>query len=207
MKLFSQFKTLLAIFAVLFLGGVVLFGVISIRNLWNPGYSVKEKGKAVVLELRSLNRLETASASVEKIIEAGTDGNDFQELLFGDRILLVASGEVVAGIDLSKMDENSISQNNDGKIEVKLPPAEIFSVSLDNSATRVFDRDLGFLTRGDKNLESEARLRAESLIKEAACVSGILENARDNAEKQIEAILKTAGLRNFTIIIPSSECK
>lgn len=184
-----------------------MFGVISIRNLWNPGYSVKEKGKAVVLELRSLNRLETASASVEKIIEAGTDGNDFQELLFGDRILLVASGEVVAGIDLSKMDENSISQNNDGKIEVKLPPAEIFSVSLDNSATRVFDRDLGFLTRGDKNLESEARLRAESLIKEAACVSGILENARDNAEKQIEAILKTAGLRNFTIIIPSSECK
>ena len=58
---------------------------------------------AVITQVQSLSQLETASFTIDKIIEAGTDYNKINQLLFGDKLLLVAHGEVIAGYDLSKI--------------------------------------------------------------------------------------------------------
>src|SRR5437868_6321278 len=58
-------------------------------------------GTAVVKEMRQLSRLETATFTIEKIIDAGTNGSAINKFLFGDRILLIANGQVIAGFDLS----------------------------------------------------------------------------------------------------------
>ena len=161
---------------------------------------------AVVKEMRSLGRLETSSFSIEKIIEAKKDeGGPWRDILFGDKLLLIANGEVVAGFDLTGLEEDDIQKAGAG-LRVQLPAPQIFSVRLDNEKTRVYDRDQGLLTRGDKDLESEARLAAEQSIREAACAAGILREAKENAVKQITALLGALGFPDSVVQGPDGSC-
>lgn len=170
------------------------------------GTTIDASRDAVVKEMRSLGRLETSSFSIEKIIEAKKEeGGPWRDILFGDKLLLIASGEVVAGYDLSGLSEDDIEKSGDG-LRVQLPAPEIFSVRLDNEKTRVYDRDQGLLSRGDKDLESEARLAAEQSIRDAACAAGILREAQENAVKQLGAVLGALGFPDSIIQSPSGTC-
>ena len=161
---------------------------------------------AVVKEMRQLGRLETSSFTIEKIIEAKKEeGGPWRNILFGDKLLLIANGEVVAGYDLSTLSENDVEKTS-GTLRLKLPAPEILSVRLDNEKTRVYDRDQGILSRGDKDLESEARLAAEQSIRDAACTAGILREAEENAVKQLRAVLGALGYPDAVIQSPPGSC-
>lgn len=160
---------------------------------------------AVIKEMRMLSRLETASFTVEKIIDSESSGNVFQKLLFGDKILLIANGNVIAGIDFIGIEEEDIVIEGK-KIQVSLPAPEIFFASLDNTKTKVYDRKSGLLSGGNDNLESEARATAEQSIREAACSSGILNMASENARKQITSLLSSLGFVEIVITIPQGSC-
>lgn len=160
---------------------------------------------AVIKEMRMLSRLETASFTVEKIIDSESSGNVFQKLLFGDKILLIANGNVIAGIDFIGVEEEDIVIEGK-KIQVSLPAPEIFFASLDNTKTRVYDRKSGLLSGGNDNIESEARATAEQSIREAACSSGILNMASENARKQITSLLSSLGFVEIVITIPQGSC-
>lgn len=161
---------------------------------------------AVIKELRELNRLETASFTIEKIVDAQTATTGrIQEFLFGDRLLLIAHGEVIAGIDLSKLQESDM-QIYDKTIGITLPAPEILIVSIDNSKTSVYDRQTGILSKGDKSLESEARTEAEQSIRVAACEGGILDEAGENARKQLTTLFRALAFENISITIPSAIC-
>lgn len=165
----------------------------------------KYNDTAVVKEIRSLSRLETSSYTVEKIIDKGNNGNIFQNLLFGNSILLIAHGQVIGGFDLANLSQDSIKTNGKS-ITINLPPAQILSVSLDESQTRVYDRQKGILANSKTDLESEARVSAISAIRKAACDGGILNNSSENAKKQLESILKSFGFTLITINIPIGNC-
>ncbi len=170
------------------------------------GTSINASRDAVVKEMRQLGRLETSSFTIEKIIEAKKDGGGpWRNILFGDKVLLIANGEVVAGYDLSTISEDAIEKTS-GSLRVKLPAPQILSVRLDNEKTRVYDRDQGLLSRGDKDLESEARLAAEQSIRGAACASGILREAETNAVKQLKAVLGALGYPDSVIQSPPGSC-
>ncbi len=160
---------------------------------------------AVITQVQSLSRLESASFTLEKVIEAGTDYSKLRQFLFGDRILLVAHGKVVAGFDLTKMEAKDF-EGSGSTITLRLPPPEILSVNVDNSKTRLFDRDQGILTKGELNLEAEARQEAETAIRLAACEGGILDEASKNAKQQLELLFKSSGFTSVTVIIPESTC-
>ncbi|MCJ7740242.1 DUF4230 domain-containing protein [Candidatus Microgenomates bacterium] len=156
--------------------------------------------------MRNLQRLETASFTIEKIIDGGTpEENVFQQFLFGDRILLIAHGQVIAGFDLSQISEKDIEVSG-SNLKITLPKPQILITSLDNTQTRVYDRQRGILISGNKDLESEARLAAETSIKDAACKGDILKQAQDNGRKQLTAILTALGFSTITIEIPDSSC-
>lgn len=165
----------------------------------NPGLRFGTDRAAVITQIQSLSKLETASFTIDKIIEAGTDYNKLNQLLFGDKLLLVAHGEVIAGYDLSKMKPQDFSGTG-RSVTITLPAPEIFSVTLDNEQTRVFDRDQGLFTKGQLNLEAEARQQAEQSIRQAACDGHILETAEKNAKVQLETIFKAAGFTSITIV-------
>lgn len=188
--------------------GVLIVLALLCGALWytfnkNPSFRFGTDRAAVITQVQSLSRLETASFTIDKIIEAGTDYNKLNQLLFGDKLLLVAHGEVIAGYDLSKMKPEDFSGTGKS-ITIKLPAPEIFTVTLDNEQTRVFDRDQGLLTKGNLNLEAEARQQAEASIRQAACEGNILDTAEKNVKTQLETIFKAAGFMTVTIV-PASD--
>lgn len=191
------------------LSTLLLVGIIVMTAIWwfsrEGKFRFNTTNSAVIKEMRDLERLETASFTIEKIIEAGTQENAFREFLFGDKILLIAHGEVIAGIDFSKLRDNDIKLNGD-TVTITLPKPEIFTVRLDNDQTRVYDRQQGFLSRGDKALESEARRAAEQEILKAACRANILQDAGTNARKQLTSLLNALGFSTVILNIPDGTC-
>ena len=145
----------------------------------------------IVHEVRSLARLETIKFSLEKIITAETR-QGFFEWLVGDRLIFVAHGEVIAGIDLNKLDPEDLEVRGN-VLYVTLPEPEIFITALDNEKSYVYDRDTGIFTHGEVNLETEARKAAEREIENSALEDGILEIAAQNAESFLDRLFRDLG--------------
>ena len=173
--------------------------------LFRKADDIIRSGDPIITQLKEMKRYETSAYTIEQIIDAGKEGNTFQDILFGDKILLIAHGEVIAGFDMSTLTEESISVS-DKTVTVTLPAPKILLTRLDNEKTRVYDRKQGLLTQGNKDLESEARRSAETAITKAACDGGILESASTNAKNQLTALIKAFGFTEVTIIIPRGSC-
>jgi len=149
-------------------------------SLLNPTPTIIPDPITYINEIRALARLETIQYSVEKVITGEIGGGTFQAL-FGDKILFVGHGTVIAGIDMQKLNPEDMRFEN-GVLTVKLPPAEIFIATLNNEKSYVYDRQTGVLNKPDPNLETQVRQVAEQEILKAALEDGILEQAQINAE-------------------------
>lgn len=171
-----------------------------------PGPEINLDHAAVIKEVQSLAKLETASFTIEKIIEGGVRGNAFQNILYGDKILLIAHANVVAGFDLAKLNPELVEVKGT-KLQITLPAPEILYSRLDNEQTRVYDRKLGLLTKGDPGLESQARAAAEQSIRLAACEGQILVAAADNGRKQFQTMFASAGFTEVIVLTPIGECR
>lgn len=157
----------------------------------NPTPTIIPDPVTIIHEVRSLARLETIKFSLEKIITAETRQGVF-EWLIGDRLIFVAHGEVIAGIDLNKLDPEDLDVRG-GVLYVSLPEAEIFVTALDNEQSYVYDRVTGLFTHGEVNLETEARKAAEREIENSALEDGILELAAQNAESFLDRLFRDLG--------------
>lgn len=171
----------------------------AVQSVINPTPTITVDPVTIILEIRSLARLETASYTVEKVITAESGQGPFS-FLTGDKLLLVAHGQVIAGVDLSKMTEEDIIVSGDGTVFVTLPAAEVFVATLDNDATYVYDRDTGALGQ-QQDLETLARQEAERRIEEASLEDGILQMAQDNAEGYVRSLLIGLGFDNVEFIV------
>jgi hypothetical protein len=190
-----------AIFAVLAMGGVMQTWH-SVSSMATGRPVIRTDQPAVITQIRQLNRLETASFTVEKVIEGGqSHGNAVLDALLGDRLLFIAHGEVIAGVDFSQLGEGDVVVHPDGSgVSLRLPPARILEHVLDNERSRVYDRRVGILTKGDANLESQVRQTAEQEILNAACEGGILDQANSSAQMQVRALLQTLGVRQVDFL-------
>lgn len=158
----------------------------------NPTPTILPDPVTVVREVRALARLETIQYTVEKVIRAETGQGPFA-FLVGDKLLFVAHGVVIAGVDLSRLGPEDLWLDERGRVYLRLPESEVFIATLDNEKSYVYDRETGLLTGGDVNLEAEARKAAEREIREAALEDGILEQARVNAENYLFRFLRSLG--------------
>jgi len=162
-----------------------------VSEILHPTPTIIPDPVTILHDVRSLARLETIQYSVEKIITAEVNQGIFGPL-FGDRMLFVAHGLVIAGVDLEKLDSGDLWV--DGNVlHARLPSAEVFVATLDNDLSYVYDRETGLLTRGDVNLETEARQAAEQEIHNAAIEDGILDLAQQNAEIYMTRLFMTVG--------------
>ena len=162
-----------------------------VSSVLNPTPTVLADPITIIHEVRSLARLETVQYSVEKVITAET-GQGLFGTLFGDKLLFVAHGVVIAGVDLQKLGPEDMWLEN-GVLYVHLPEPEIFVATLDNDKSYVYDRDTGLLTKGDINLETSARRLAEDAVAESALEDGILEQAGRNAEAYFSLLFRDLG--------------
>jgi len=152
----------------------------------------------VVRQIQQLQKLETVSYTMDKIIGGARDNLYLPKFLAGDRILLVVHGEVVAGVNLANIKSSDVSVQGHN-ISLRLPSAEVFSTRIDNAKSRVYSRDTGLFSSPDPNLESEVREEAERQLQQAALVGGILKSADQNARNTVTGMLTGLGFTQVAL--------
>jgi hypothetical protein len=170
-----------------------------VQEFLHPTPTIYPSSQTVIVQIRALARLETAQYTIEKVITAETGQGTFAPL-FGDRLMLVAHGQVTAGVDLGKLADGDITMAPDGTATIILPAAEVFASTLDNQKSYVYDRQTGLLTHGDVNLETEARKAAEQEIYKVAIEDGVLTLAQANAATFVERLVRSLGATQVVII-------
>ena len=159
--------------------------------------------RVTIAEIRSLGRLETVQYYLQTVINLPNHtSNVWEQLLGTDSLLLIASGEVVAGFDLSKMQPEDITVRGD-RVTMVLPPPEILYSRVDNEDTTVYERKTGLFRKPDKDLEGEARRLAEQAMVDRAMQADILRRAEANGRLQVEALIRQFGFSDVLIVVRS----
>lgn len=150
-------------------------------------------GPVVVEGIEELDHLATVRWTESVPVTRETGGDILERLFSGEKVIVIATGKVEAGVDLGDIEMDDVAVDGDS-VTIDLPEPEILSVSLDEGRTRVYDRDFSPLNvRPDDNLVEMARLRAVQKIEDAARENKILETAERSAEDSIRAFAATLG--------------
>lgn len=155
---------------------------------------------SLVTQVRELQRLETASMHVVHIGRVTQSYKLVPDALAGDEITFLAAGDVIAGLDLSRMQQKDVWRSPDGTINLRLPPAQVLVTRVDNQESRVISRTTGVLRRRDIDLETRARQHAEENIRAEALKKGVLTVANQSGEKKMAEFLHTLGFEKVRFV-------
>jgi len=149
----------------------------------------------VINQIKPLGQLHTASYFLSTVVDTQMPVGALNQI---QRVLLVACGQVDAGIDLAKLQPQDIITTGD-KVTIRLPQAEVLSSQLfdDRKCTYVVVREEGILLPPNTVLETAAREAAVGNFKETALANGVLEQARLNAEGEVRRLLTLMGYRDI----------
>jgi hypothetical protein len=171
--------------------------------LWlQPGFGGRRpfNTATVVAGVQSLSQLVTVKYVLEKVVilEDPTRAFGFAIPLGDNRLILLAHGEVKAGVDLSQLSKGDMSISG-RKIVLSLPPARVTDAYLVERHTQVLDYKTGLLAPFNKNLEANARRDALTEITRAARQSGIEEDAAERARQQLTRFLQALGFEQVEV--------
>lgn len=195
------------IVGLLLLAGLVAYGVSRIVSAIPTPSDVAdvlapkpylEIGPVVVQSVQDLARLTTVEMVEYTIVEKGTD-EGWLEWARGDSLRLFAVANIGAGIDLAGLTASDFRVSESGVVTVDVPRAEVQYIAVDNEATSILDRDKGLFTRGDPQLETEARQIAETILLDGALSKGILTEAEGNARSVLTGFLLNLGYTDVVV--------
>ena len=171
-------------------------------DLFPNKQSVQEERHTLVLErMVTMGKLELIKYQFQEITEIEKVGRDFYNLfkLENDsRAVLISKGEAVGCIDLTRMEVRHIQETADSII-VQLPPPELCYFKLDLDNTRIYALETGIFT-SEKSFIEEAYQSAEKQIRQSAIESGILVQARENAEIVLKPLLEEISGKQVVIV-------
>jgi len=156
---------------------------------------------SVIVAVRDLARLEGEEYRVERVISL----EDQQSRFFGlidakDALLLVASGTIVAGVDLSQLRDGDVEVDESRRAaRITLPSSTVFSARLDSDKTFVFARNTDVLAKRAESLETRARQEAERTLLAAAEEGGISQRSNDNVRRTVETLVRSLGYTSVTV--------
>jgi phage tail protein X len=168
-----------------------------VAELLHPTPTILPDPVTIIHAVQPLARLETIQYSVEKVI-TGETGQGLFKSLVGDKLLFIAHGTVIAGVDLGKLTLDQIEER-DGALVLNLPEPEIFIASLNNEQSYIYDRQTGIFSKGNPQLETDVRRAAEREIEAAARNDGILVLAKQNAVAFLTNFLIKLGYNNVVV--------
>ncbi|UCC64808.1 MAG: DUF4230 domain-containing protein [Anaerolineae bacterium] len=152
--------------------------------------------------VRAMGQLATVQYSIQAVLEETRERGDFWDWLTRERMLLVAYGQVIAGVNLTEVQDEDIRVEGE-RVTVRLPQAIIISQRVDMDRTYVYDYErgiVGSLIPPDPNWVIEVESKAESAIVERALADGILDAAAANAQVQLTALMYSLGFRQVEFI-------
>jgi hypothetical protein len=146
----------------------------------------------VVTQIRRLARLESVSFTMDKMVSGDRQGRILPSFLTGDTVMLEVHGDAIAGVDLGELKSADV-QITGRTAHVHLPPAQVFTVALDDQKTHVYARQTGLLVPTDPSLEGEVREQAVENLRQSALAAGILPRAERNACSTVTKFLLGLG--------------
>ena len=166
---------------------------------FQSGLRIDLSRPAVVQRIQRLQRLETVVYSMEKIVTGTQDNAYLPKFLGGDRILLIVHGEVIAGIDLAKLDE--VEDQHQGRPHRDRDAAgrDFFGADRQRADARSTAAKPACSRSPDPNLESEVRREAERQIRQSAIDGGILKTAADNGRANLAGLLEALGFESVVV--------
>jgi len=164
-----------------------------VSQLMNPTPTIIPDPITHINEIRSLARLETIQYTVEQVVTAEVNQGTLS-FAFGSKILIQMHGTVIAGIDMEKMNPNDMQLQGE-VLYVKLPPAEILTVTLDEDKTEVYTIQDGIFAELDPNLVLDTLSTGKDKITSAALEDGILTQAQRNAETYLQRFFNALGYK------------
>jgi hypothetical protein len=142
----------------------------------------------LIQEVQGLSELVTVKYVLEKVVVL-----EDVRWYGGNRVLLLAHGIVKAGVDLRALQPEDL-QLEGNRVLVKLPPATITDVYLEENSTRVIEHWTGLLRAFDKDLQIAARRQAIDELRRSARHSGIHEDAQEQAQQLLRTFFGQLGL-------------
>lgn len=152
---------------------------------------------AVLREVKPLKEIITVRYSIQKVTGLHEETYPVGE----QSILLIVQARVLGGVDLAEMKAGDIRMDSARHVNIKLPPAKILHINLDEKNTQVWDRTKTWWTPWvpyDLDLEKKARLTAIEAIRAEALSMGILLDAQVNAQDLIRTLLRPLGVEQVT---------
>ena len=118
-----------------------------------------------------------------------------------EKLLMLVYGEVQAGFDLAKLDEDDIWTDGT-RVRLVLPPPEILTTSVDFERTHVvYYEDSLIFDNNNPNLQGDALEQAQEAIEKAALSEGVLEQANDFGQLYFENFLHSAGFTDVEVVV------
>jgi hypothetical protein len=168
--------------------------------------------RTIVREMNALNRLETQSVLVQTEFTLSTgEAQSIWSFFTGESLSMAGQGTVIAGVDLSEMNENTVTISEDGTyVRIELPEAQVFSLTLDQDKTGVVQYDQGILVFDDgMELNEKANAKVHDELLNKACEAGITMKAAEQAQANITQLVRSLNpnVRDVDVSVSAGDCK
>ncbi|MBN1315936.1 MAG: DUF4230 domain-containing protein [Anaerolineales bacterium] len=151
------------------------------------------------LHWEELGYLTSMEYTVTTVVEEEKKKSGIGGVLGSDRVILMAVGRVLLGVDLDKIEDSDV-QIDGQSIELILPHASVISVELLPESSRIFESNKSWLFSEYAGLEMEAMETARSQIAwDAEHNQGMLELADTLARLQLTEFLRQVGFTDIEI--------
>lgn len=155
--------------------------------------------------LTDLSEYRAASANFQVVVDIEKDTKYLPDFIKGQRVIMVAAGNVDASVDFSRLKDANVEVSADRTtVRITLPAPKLTDVRLDNDRTYVADRQRGLADRiagvfGNPANDQYLYKAAEDKLAEAAKNSTILDLAKVNTRTMLTSLLRSLGFTNVTI--------
>jgi hypothetical protein len=198
-KILSLFQ-LIALLAILLLlyGPLAKIGLLpSLPSLFRGGAAKIEETPVIIQQVKNIAQMFTQTFYDEYVYDTGVIRTP--PFNANKRLIFIAKGEVIAGFDLSELNEKSILRR-DKSIVVKLPPARILDVVINPSGFETFMEEGSISFEETKKYHEDAR----RIFERNARDKGILKNSAEQGRQMLEKFFRLLGFESVDIIIPES---
>lgn len=139
---------------------------------------------SILSRVQAMSNLNTMRYSYDNMIRSERDLPPLLAGLYGDSLIMMARGEINAGIDLSAISEASFIETED-TLTIRLPAAQLQECFFNEQESRVVSRSTGLFASPAPNLDKDARLYTIRQVRDSAIESEILNKAQLHAEQLI----------------------
>lgn len=153
----------------------------------------------LILSLQETGQLITTEYTLTKVIRASDDQTWYK---WGDRkILINCEANLKAGVDLQHITTHHFKKENDSTIAIRLPHAQLFSLSIPPDKINVAYEETGLLRDPFSAAEREQLVaQAEPQIKSLVASLGILQTAENNAALFVKRLFQNSGYKTVNVV-------